>query len=328
MIDFWTGALALTIFLYVVLDGFDLGVGMLLALAPEAKVRRGMLAAIAPIWDGNETWLVLSASILFGIFPLAYATLLSAFYLPLFFMLQGLILRGVSFEFREKSLHHTRFWDGCIILGSTVASFVQGMTVGALVEGLPIVDGRYVGGAFGWYSPFALLCGLGLCLGYVLLGAGWLTCKTGKDAQDLAFHLLPRLLLCVLGFLLIVFIVALSLSLSVMDRWLERPILMIFPIIGAVACFGMLAAVRKRIERIPFICGLIIFAAAFGTLAVSFYPYIIPFSVTLIDAASPRSSQSFLFWGAGLVVLPITLLYTLVVYFTFKGKVVDDESSY
>jgi cytochrome d ubiquinol oxidase subunit II len=328
MIEFWTGALALTIFLYVLLDGFDLGVGMLLALAPDDRGRRSMLAAIAPVWDGNETWLVLTASILFGIFPLVYATLLSAFYLPLIVMLAGLILRGVSFEFREKSIRGRRFWDWCFILGSLVATFIQGMTVGALVEGLPIVDGHYVGGPFGWCSPFALLCGVGLCLGYALLGAGWLTYKTTHDVQALAFRLLPGLLMGVLAFLAIVFIVALLLHLRVMTRWLEQPLLFVFPLIGAIACWAMIGAIRRRRELVPFLCGLVVFAAAFGTLAVSFYPYMIPFSITVAEAAAPRSSQAFLFWGAGLVVLPITLVYTLVVYFVFKGKVAADDSSY
>jgi len=328
MIEFWTGALALTIFLYVLLDGFDLGVGMLLALAPDEKRRRDMLAAIAPVWDGNETWLVLNAAILFGIFPLVYATLLSAFYLPLVVMLTGLILRGVSFEFRKNSIRSRRLWDFCFILGSLVAAFIQGMTVGALVKGLPIVDGSYVGGVFGWFSPFALLCGIGLCLGYALLGAGWLAYKTRGDVQVLAFRLLPQLLAGVLAFLVAAFTAALFLHLRVMDRWLEQPILFVFPLIGALACWVMVGAIWRRREFAPFLCGVTIFAAAFGTLAVSFYPYMIPFSITIAEAAAPRSSQTFLFWGAGLVVLPVTLAYTLVVYFLFRGKVAEDDSSY
>jgi cytochrome d ubiquinol oxidase subunit II len=280
-----------------------------------------MLAAIAPVWDGNETWLVITASILFGVFPLVYATLLSALYLPLFVMLAGLILRGVSFEFREKSVRRRRFWDWCFILGSFVATFIQGMAVGALVTGLPMVDGKYTGGAFGWYSPFALLCGLGLCLGYAMLGAGWLVCKTEGDIQTIAFRLLPRLLGGVLLFLAVAFVAALGLQLRVMERWLEQPMLGIFPLIGVASAWAMFRAVRRRQERTPFLCGLLIFAAAFGTLAISFYPYMVPFTITIAEAAAPRASQAFLFWGAGLVVLPITVVYTLVVYFVLKGKV-------
>jgi cytochrome d ubiquinol oxidase subunit II len=326
MTEFWTAALALTILLYVLLDGFDLGVGMLLILMPDERGRRHMLAAIAPVWDGNETWLVLSATVLFGVFPLVYSTLLSAFYLPMMAMLAGLILRGVSFEFREKSRRNRAFWDWCFILGSLVASFIQGMTVGALVKGLPIVDGRYTGGAFSWFSPFALLCGLGLCLGYALLGAGWLTHKTTHDVQTLAFRLLPYLLGAVLAFLAVIFVYSLTLDLAVMHRWLERPVLFVFPLLGAIVCGAMAFSIQHRRELIPFLCGIAIFAAAFATLAVSFYPYMIPFSVTIAEAAAPQSSQTFIFWGAGIIVLPITVIYTLVVYFVFKGKVTDFES--
>ena len=328
MTTFWTGALALTIFLYVVLDGFDLGVGMLFPLVHGDVGRRHILASIAPVWDGNETWLVLTATILFGMFPLVYATLLSAFYLPLFVMLAALIFRGVAFEFREKSGWMRPFWDGGFVLGSFVATFVQGVTVGALVRGLPIVDGHYVGGAFGWLSPFALLCGAGLWLGYMMLGAGWLTWKTTEDVQDLAFGLLPKLLIGVLLFLVIAFFSALYLDLRVMHRWIERPVLFVFPLAGLLACWLMHRSVAQRREVLPFLCGLVIFAAAMGTLAVSFYPYMIPFSITLADAAAPYSSQIFLFWGAGLVALPLTLIYTLVVYFVFKGKTAVEQLPY
>ena len=163
MIGFWTFALGLAILLYVTLDGFDLGIGMLFPFAPNETARRHMLAAISPVWDGNETWLIVAASILFGIFPLTYATLLSALYLPLLVMLAALIFRGLAFEFRYKSFRLRRFWDVGFVGGSLLAGFIQGTAVGALVEGLPIQDGRYVGGPFGWVSPFALLCGLGLC---------------------------------------------------------------------------------------------------------------------------------------------------------------------
>ncbi|ACK51125.1 cytochrome d ubiquinol oxidase, subunit II [Methylocella silvestris BL2] len=326
MTEFWTAVLAFTILLYVLLDGFDLGVGMLLALMPNDRGRRHMLAAIAPVWDGNETWLVVTATILFGVFPLVYSILLSAFYLPVFVMLAGLILRGVSFEFREKSPHHRAFWDSCFILGSLVASFIQGMMIGALVEGLPVENGRYAGGPFGWLSSFALLCGAGLCVGYALLGAGWLTRKTTQDVQALAFGILPSLLAGVLAFLAIIFVYSLLLDLAVMHRWRERPVLFVFPLMGIAACVIMAVSIRRRRELLPFLSGASIFAAAFLTLAVSFYPYMIPFSVTIAEAAAPRSSQAFMFWGAGLIVLPITIIYTLVVYFVFKGKVIDLES--
>lgn len=321
MIDFWLGVLALSIFLYVTLDGFDLGVGMLLPLVRDEPGRREMLAAVAPVWDGNETWLVVNGTVLFGAFPLVYATLLSAFYLPLIVMLAALILRGVSFEYRDKSVRFRAFWDWAFIGGSLVASFAQGAAVGALVVGLPIVDGYYVGGAFGWLSPFALLCGLGLCLGYMLMGAGWLAYKSPGEVQALAYRMLPKLLLGVLLFLAIAFVSAMRLDLPVMRLWSARPVLCIFPAAGGAAAILLAWAILRRRRLLPFLAAIALFAAAFGTLAVSFYPYMIPYSITAAQAAAPASSQAFLFWGAGIVILPLTLAYTLAIYVVFKGNV-------
>jgi cytochrome bd ubiquinol oxidase subunit II len=321
VINFWVCVLALTIFLYVTLDGFDLGVGMLMPFAGDGQSKRHMLAAIAPVWDGNETWLVLNATVLFGIFPLTYATLLSAFYLPLMVMLGALILRGVAFEFRERSKGGKGFWDAAFIGGSYVATFMQGAAIGALVSGLPMRGLHYVGGPFGWLSPFSLLCGVGLCLGYAMLGAGWLTYKSTQEVQDFAFRALPWLMMGVLAFLALAFARALSLRLNVMDRWFERPIMLILPAIGVLAGLALCFSVRRRRELLPFLCGLVVFAAALGTLSLSFYPYMIPFAITTTQAAAPASSQAFLFWGAGVFVLPLTLIYTMVIYFIFKGKV-------
>jgi cytochrome bd ubiquinol oxidase subunit II len=328
MIEFWTGVLALTIFLYVVLDGFDLGVGMLMPLARTEEQRRGMLAAIAPVWDGNETWLVLNGTILFAIFPLTYATLLSAFYLPLILMLCALIFRGVAFEFREKSVRLRDFWDAGFIVGSYLATFIQGVAVGALAHGLPMENERYVGGAFGWLSPFAVLCGFSLCIGYSLLGAGWLTYKSSSQVRDLGFRLTPWLLGALFVLLALLFAQALGLELPVMRRWVQRPVLAVFPLGGAVACAVQLWAVRRRRELIPFLGAVGLFAAAMGTLAVSFYPYMIPFAITTTQAAAPPSAQSFLFWGAGAFILPLTLVYTLTIYFVFKGKISLEEQNY
>ncbi len=309
---------AFTISFHIIFPAFTVGLAAWLAFLEALS-----LATRQAVY--RRTWLVIAASILFGAFPLVYATLLSAFYLPLIVMLTALILRGVAFEFRYKSGRLRILWDIGFAAGSLVAGFIQGAAVGALVEGLAIQDGRYVGSAMGWVSPFALLCGVGLCLGYALLGAGWLTYKTAADVQTLAFRLLPRLTLAVLGFLAVAF--ALALDLPVMHRWLEAPVLALFPLIGVVACAILYIAIRRRQGLVPFLCGVAIFAAAFATLAVSFYPYMVPFSITIIDAASPAESLSFMFWGAGIFVLPITLIYTFVVYFVFKGKV-DPTAEY
>jgi cytochrome d ubiquinol oxidase subunit II len=321
MVMFWTGILAVSILLYVLLDGFDLGVGMLFGLARGEERRHAMLGAVAPIWDGNETWLVVTGVVLWGAFPVVYATLLSAFYLPLLVMLAGLILRGVAFEFRHKAERARWIWDWSFAGGSFAATFIQGMTVGALVEGLPIENGQYVGGDFGWFSPFAALCGIGLCVGYALLGASWLVNKCEADVRDTAWRQIPYLALGVLAFLVIVFIFALAEDLPLVHRWLERPYLFVFPAIGAAAAVVLAASVRRRRDGWPFYMVALTFASAFGTLAISFWPYMIPGAITIDEAAAPHSSLAFMFWGEGLFIFPLMLLYTVISYRVFRGKV-------
>jgi cytochrome d ubiquinol oxidase subunit II len=321
MITFWVVLLAVSMLLYVLLDGFDLGVGILFGLARGEERRRAMLSAVAPIWDGNETWLVVTGVILWGAFPAVYATLLSAFYLPLLVMLSGLILRGVAFEFRDKSERARRMWDWSFAGGSLAATFIQGMTVGALVEGLPVENGQYAGGDFGWFSPFAALCGAGLCLGYALLGASWLVKKCEAEPRDVAWRQIPYLAVGVLVFLAIVFIYALAENNQLMGRWIERPYLFVFPAIGAAAAVVLAASVRRRRDGWPFYMVALIFISAFGTLAISFWPYMIPFVITIDEAAAPHSSLAFMFWGEGLFVFPLMLIYTAVSYRVFRGKV-------
>jgi cytochrome bd ubiquinol oxidase subunit II len=313
--------LAISILLYVLLDGFDLGVGMLFAITRSETTRNTMMAAVAPIWDGNETWLVVTGVILWGAFPVAYSILLSALYLPVIVMLLGLILRGVAFEFRNKTERLRWLWDWSFIGGSFAASFTQGLTVGALVEGLPIANGQYVGGNFGWLTPFAIICGLGLCLGYSLLGACWLIKKCEGEVREQAYRLVPYLAVGLLAFLIIVFAYALEVNLRVIGRWLERPYLFVFPVIGALSVLVLVFSVRTRRDDLPFTMVILIFVAAFGTLAFSFWPYIIPFTLTIDDAAAPQSSLAFMFWGEGLFVFPILLLYVLINLSVFKGKV-------
>jgi len=328
MVMFWVVILAISVLLYVLLDGFDLGVGMLFGLTRGEERRRAMLSAVAPIWDGNETWLVVTAVILWGAFPVVYATLLSAFYLPLLVMLAGLILRGVAFEFRDKAERARWIWDWSFAGGSFAATFIQGMTVGALVEGLPMANGQYAGGDFGWFSPFAALCGVGLCLGYALLGACWLVKKCEADVRNTAYRLIPYLSVGLLVFLIVVFIYALVENFQVMGRWLERPYLFVFPVIGALAAVVLAASVRYRRDELPFPMVILIFLSAFGTLAVSFWPYMIPFVLTIDEAAAPHSSLAFMFWGEGLFVFPLMLLYTLISYSVFRGKVASAPEHY
>ncbi|CCE10549.1 Cytochrome d ubiquinol oxidase, subunit II precursor [Bradyrhizobium sp. STM 3843] len=321
---FWVAALAVSTLLYVVLDGFDLGVGILFAIAGDETDRRRMLSAISPVWDGNETWLVVSGTVLFGAFPRVYATLLSAFYLPIVLMLGALILRGVAFEFRHNTIRFRWIWNCSFVAGSLVATFVQGMMIGALVRGLPMTAGRYSGGMFGWLGGFACLCGVGLCFGYALLGAAWLVGKSQGMLRKRIYDLLPPLTFGVGCFLVVAFVYALTLDLRIMGRWLERPYLLLFPLIGAVAAYYLIKGIADRSDFQPFRMVAFIFLAAFATLAISFWPYMIPFSITVEQALAPESSLHFMFWGAGLLVLPLTLGYTAVVYWMFRGKIAEE----
>jgi cytochrome bd ubiquinol oxidase subunit II len=320
MVTFWVSILAISVLLYVLLDGVDLGVGILFGLARGEEQRRVVLSAVAPIWDGNESWLVVTGVVLWGAFPIVYATLLSAFYLPLIFMLAGLILRGVAFEYRSKTQQMRWVWDVSFAGGSLIATFMQGITVGALVEGLPVANGQYSGGDFGWLTPFAALCGLGLCLGYALLGACWLVTKCEGEVRDMGYRQIRSLALGVLTFLVIVFGYALTEDLPILRRWIDLPYLFVFLAIGAVAAIMLAINVLSHNDRWPFYMVALIFASAFATLALSFWPYMIPFVITVDEAAAPRSSLMFMFWG-GVVVFPLMLLYTVISYSVFRGKV-------
>ena len=326
MVEFWTASLGLSLLLYVLLDGFDLGVGMLFPFAPNERARRHLLSSISPVWDGNETWLVLAAATLFGAFPLVYSIAVSAFYLPILLMLAGLILRGVAFEFRSQAGRRMRrVWDTGFVLGSYVAAFVQGVTVGAFVAGLPIEDGRFVGGPFFWAQPLALSCGVGLCIGYAMMASCWLVGKTDGWVREFGYRWLPYLAASLLAFLVVSLAISLTRHLQVMDRWQQRPLLAAFPLVGLLAGAGLAWGWKQRRDTWLFPCGALIFAAAFGTLAASFLPYMVPFAITIEQAAAPLSSLRFMFWGAGVIVLPLTLAYTAAVYFIFRGRVVDAD---
>jgi cytochrome bd ubiquinol oxidase subunit II len=322
MVMFWVFVLALSTLLYVLLDGFDLGIGILFGLTHSEPRRRAMLAAVAPMWDGNETWLVVVAVVLWGAFPIVYATLFSAFYIPALLMVAGLILRGVAFEFRYKAERMRWLWDAGFAGGSLVAAFIQGLMVGALVGELPIANGQYTGGIFGWLTPFALICGAGLSIGYTLLGACWLVRKCEGDVRDAAYRLIPYLSIALLIFLIVVFAFALAEDLQILRRWFERPYLFVFPSVGVGAAIVLATSVRQRRDGPPFYMVALIFVMAFGTLAISFWPYMIPFSITVEQAAAPHSSLAFMFWGAGLFVFPLMLLYTAISLTVFRGKVV------
>jgi len=318
---FWASLIAFATLFYVILDGYDLGVGILFGTTRDEGFRNTMMDAIAPFWDGNEVWLILIGAGLFAAFPMVYSIFLPAFYLPMALMLCGLIFRGVAFEFRSLAKRFRWVWNGGFFLGSLIVSFVQGVAIGRMVQELPVINGQYAGGAFEWLTPFAVFCGIGLTLGYALLGASWLVLKTDGDLRDWAYRRLGWLLAGVLAVLAFVSIYTLATLLRVRDRWLENMWLAVFPFIVVLASSGLWAGVRKRRDGLPYAMAVVVFVGAFLALAGSFWPYMIPFSVTIGDSAAPVQTLKFLFYGAGIVFFPIVLIYTGVVYWILRGKV-------
>ncbi len=316
----WAAIIAVAIVVYVILDGFDLGVGILFGTTRDMALRNEMMDSISPFWDGNETWLVIIGASLFAAFPTAYAVFLPAFYIPVLLLLFGLIFRGVAFEFRYRGSARP-LWDWGFFLGSTIAAFVQGTAVGAMVRGIPVVDGQYAGGSFDWLAPFPVFTGIGLVLGYALLGSGWLVLKSEGALRDWAWPRVPRLA----GAVLVVVVLATAASIAEGDRvvgtmFLGRTWGLVFPAIALLAMFAIFAGARRRGDGWPFAMTVLFFLASFATLAVLFWPYMIPYSVTVGNAAAPEASLSFMFWGAGLFVLPVIAIYTIAVYWFFRGK--------
>jgi cytochrome d ubiquinol oxidase subunit II len=316
---FWVSVIAIAIVVYVILDGFDLGVGILFGTTRDRALRSGMMDSISPFWDGNETWLVVIGASLFAAFPTVYAVFLPAFYIPVLLLLFGLIFRGVAFEFRHSGAGRG-LWDWGFTLGSGVVAFVQGAAVGAMIRGIHVVDGQYAGGPFEWLAPLPVLCGIGLVLGYALLGAGWLVMKSEGALQDWAWRRISGLALAVIVVLGVAFIAAYAERTRTVGELSDRPWGAVFPLLGIAAVVGLFIGVRRRHEAWPFFMTVLFFLTAFATLAVMFWPYMIPYSVTVGNAAAPHASLAFLFWGAGIFVLPIIAIYTGTVYWLFRGK--------
>ncbi|WP_295488674.1 cytochrome d ubiquinol oxidase subunit II [Accumulibacter sp.] len=316
---FWAGVIAVSILVYVILDGFDLGVGVLFGTTRDETRRRQMMDSIAPFWDGNETWLVVIGAGLFAAFPEVYAVFLGAFYLPVLLLLIGLIFRGVAFEFRLRSERMRPVWDLGFSLGSTVVAFVQGAAVGAMMRGMPVVDGQYAGGPLLWLAPFPVLTGIGLVFGYALLGAGWLVLKSEGELRDWAYRRIPWLATGVLTLLCVAFAVTFDFSVLAQSNLQERPWGLVFPALAALALLAVVLGARDKRDGVPFAMSVLFFVAAFLSLGVMFWPYMIPYALTVADAASPEASLAFLSYGA-LVVLPVIAAYTIGVYWVFRGK--------
>jgi cytochrome bd ubiquinol oxidase subunit II len=319
--------IAFGIFVYVMLDGFDLGLGILFLAAPSHAARDTMMRSVAPVWDGNETWLVLGGAALFAAFPLAYAVILPALYLPLILMLIGLILRGVAFEFRFKAERSRRLWDWAFAGGSILAAAMQGIALGAFVQGFPVVDRQYAGGSFDWLTPFSALTAFALLAGYALLACGWLIMKTEGDLLDWAYGQAERMLVVVFGFIIVVSIWTPLENADVAARWFGWPnIVMVspVPIVTAVVTLALYRALRLRLVYQPFALAVALFILAYTGVAVSLFPYIIPPRVTIWEAAAAPESQLFLLYGL-IPILPMILGYTAWTYYVFRGRVREGE---
>jgi cytochrome d ubiquinol oxidase subunit II len=319
----WAGLIAFAVLAYVILDGFDLGVGILFPAIDTPQERDTAIDSIAPVWDGNETWLVLGGGGLFAVFPLAYAIVLPALYMPLTLMLLGLIFRGVAFEFRHRTVRGRRFWDGAFAGGSIVAAFCQGIALGALVQGIAIEGRAYAGGWWDWLTPFSVMTGLALVAGYALLGVTWLIYKTGDALQLRCWRWALPLGALVLAFVGIVSLWTPLLNPGYAERWFSWPAILYsapVPLLVAAVAVGYWRAVRGRRELAPFLLALALFVLSYVGLGISLYPNIVPPSLSIWDAAAPESSLLFLLVGAAFL-LPIILGYTAYAYSVFRGKV-------
>jgi cytochrome d ubiquinol oxidase subunit II len=317
----WVAIIGLGIFMYVLMDGFDLGVGVLFPFAPDDESRDLMMNSVAPVWDGNETWLILGGAGLLAAFPLIYSVFLPALYIGVFLLLAGLIFRGIAFEFRFKSGSSRHWWDKSFSIGSTVAAFAQGAVIGAYIQGFEVVDRQYVGGAFDWLTPFTIMTGLGVVTGYALLGATWTVLKTEGHTQRWAFRVSEKLLLGVFGFFLVVSLWTPLAKPFVYERWMSNvEWFWIFPVVTAAAMLWVWRAIRRGHEAVPFIGSMVLFAMFYIGILISMWPYAVPPDYTFWDAASDPGSQLFLLLGV-LFLIPIILVYTAFNYWVFRGKV-------
>ena len=323
----WAGLIAFAVLAYVVLDGFDLGVGILFPFNSETRDRDVMMNSVAPVWDGNETWLVLGGGGLFAVFPLAYATVMPALYVPIIAMLLGLVFRGVAFEFRWRTKRAKFVWDWAFSAGSTVAALMQGIALGALVQGIHIEDRAYAGGWWDWLTPFSVLTGIGVVFGYALLGSTWLVMKT-----DGALQVRARRFAWITGIATLVLIAAVSLWTPFLDpvyfeRWFTFPAAnysLAVPFLIAGSAWMLFTGLSDNKDAQPFLSALAIFVFSFVGIGISFYPHIVPPSLTIAEAAAPDSSLAFLLVGAA-VLVPVILAYTAYSYWVFRGKVDPSE---
>jgi cytochrome bd ubiquinol oxidase subunit II len=323
LVIIWAFIIAFAVFVYVVMDGFDLGLGLLFPVFPDKSERDTIMNTVAPVWDGNETWLVLGGGGLMAAFPLAYAVIIPAIYTPIIAMLIGLIFRGVAFEFRWRVQRERNLWDTAFAGGSWLATLAQGIALGAILQGVHVEGRQYAGGWWDWLTPFSILTGLALTTGYALLGATWLVLKTEGELRDKAYRLSWYLLFAMLGAIVAVSLATPFLSIHYAERWFTWPnIILTAPVPVAVACVAalLLRSLIDRQDNRPFFLTLTLFALSYAGLGISMYPYIVPQSITITQAAAPENSQIFMLIGVA-ILIPLILIYTGWAYWVFRGKV-------
>ena len=319
----WALIIVFAVFVYVVMDGFDLGIGILFPTFAVGRDRDTAMNSIAPVWDGNETWLVLGGGGLLAAFPLAYGVILSALYAPIVAMLLALVFRGVAFEFRWRDPSHRLFWDVAFTAGSLIAALCQGVVLGALLQGIAVSGRTYAGGWWDWLTPFTALTGVSVVTAYALLGATWLILKSEGDLQLQATRTAWWLGGATLAAIAVVSLATLFLKGAYFDRWLKYPNILAvapIPILVASAAYAFIKSLKAGRELAPFLLTLFVFLLCFVGLGISVYPYVVPGAVTIWDAATDRSSQIFMLSGTGLI-MPLILIYTGWAYWVFRGKV-------
>ena len=319
----WALIIAFAVFMYVVMDGFDLGIGILFPTFSKGEERSQAMNAIAPVWDGNETWLVLGGGGLLAAFPLAYAIILPATYPLIIAMLLGLIFRGVAFEFRWRDPRHEAFWDFAFFAGSLVAAFSQGMVLGAILQGIAIEGRAYAGGWLDWLQPYTLLTGLGVTVGYALLGSTFLAMKLTGKPEAHAYRLAVRAGLATLLLMIAVSLATPFLLGRYWSRWFDWPQILFtsqVPLLTAITFYALYRSLKKKRRYLPFVLSLCLFLLGMVGLGISMWPYVVPESVTIWDAAAPERSQAFMLVGTAFI-MPIILIYTGWAYWVFRGKV-------
>jgi len=323
----WAGLIAIAVLAYVLLDGFDLGVGILFLTFKPGTERDVAMNSVAPVWDGNETWLVLGGGGLFAVFPLAYAVIMPALYAPIIAMLLALVFRGVAFEYRWRTQRGRFLWDWSFALGSIVATFAQGIALGALVQGIPVEGRAYAGGWWDWLTPFSVLTGFALIAGYMLLGATWLVLKTEGRMQEQARDYAWRAGLVTIALIGVVSLWTPYLNPAYLERWFAWPTAIfsvIVPVLVLACAWLLLSGLKRGGDLQPFLAAQTMFVLCFIGIGISFYPFIVPTSVTIWQAAAPDNSLAFLLVGA-LILLPLIIGYTAYAYWVFRGKVRPGE---